>query len=53
MLFLIFLLVICNLKVSCVYFIFSLLMHKIVTVYAEILFELIFANINKKYIMHA
>jgi len=23
------------------------------TVYAEILFELIFANINKKYIMHA
>ncbi len=32
---------------------FSLSSHKILKVYAEILFELIFANINKKYIMHA
>ncbi len=53
MLFLIFLLVICNLKVSCILFYFFPLMHKIMTVYAEILFKLIFANINKKYIMHA
>ncbi len=27
--------------------------HKVHKVYAEILFDLIFANINKKYIMHA
>ena len=29
------------------------LMHQSMTIFAEILFELIFANISKKYIMHA